>query len=124
MYIFVGRLLEPISSEEHLSRPDARFPAEIVLRVEAKQEYEIWRDSIGNEMRRIKLEEEAEKFLSSCHQVDGTNGMVRWIVRPFRSHPAVLLERLKCYWLVRIVFLMPLLHLNWQLSMIDSRWEI
>eukprot|EP00080_Pristionchus_pacificus_P010918 PDM70938.1 rga-5 [Pristionchus pacificus] len=65
----LGRLLEPISSEEHLSRPDARFPAEIVLRVEAKQEYEIWRDSIGNEMRRIKLEEEAEKFLSSCHQV-------------------------------------------------------
>lgn len=91
--LLVGRLLEPVSSEEDLSRPDARFPAEIVLRAEARQEYEIWRDSIGNEMRRIKLEEEAEKFLSSCHQVDRTNRNVRWLIRQCRLHPVVLLEK-------------------------------
>ncbi|GMR47893.1 hypothetical protein PMAYCL1PPCAC_18088, partial [Pristionchus mayeri] len=65
----LGRLLEPVSSEEDLSRPDARFPAEILLRPEAKQEYQVWRDSIGNEMRKAKLEEEAERFLASCPQV-------------------------------------------------------
>ncbi|GMS95534.1 hypothetical protein PENTCL1PPCAC_17709 [Pristionchus entomophagus] len=65
----LGRLLEPMSSEEDLSRPDARFPAEILLRPEAKQEYDTWKNSIGNDMRRVKLEEETERFLAACPQV-------------------------------------------------------